>query len=46
MPVAGAKDWLLIAITGALLTLFGIWCVVGKIPTITTGRGVILRPGS
>ena len=44
MPVAGAKDWLLIVVAGALLILVGVWCVVGRVPTIATGRGVILRP--
>jgi HlyD family secretion protein len=44
MPVAGAKDWLLIVVAGTLLVLVGIWCVVGRVPTIATGRGVILRP--
>ncbi len=44
MPVAGAKEWLLIAVTGALLLMFGIWSFVGQVPTIATGRGVILRP--
>ena len=39
MPVAGAKDWLLIAVAGALLVFFGVWCVVGRVPTIATGRG-------
>jgi HlyD family secretion protein len=44
MPVAGAKDWLLIVVAGALLILVGVWCVLGRVPTIATGRGVILRP--
>ena len=44
MPVTGAKDWLLMAAAGALLAIFGIWCVAGRVPTIATGRGVILRP--
>lgn len=44
MPVAGAKDWLLIVVAGALFVLVGVWCVVGRVPTIATGRGVILRP--
>jgi HlyD family secretion protein len=44
MPVAGAKDWLLIVVAGALLVLFGVWCVAGSVPTIATGRGIILRP--
>ena len=44
MPVAGAKDWLLMATAGALLILFAAWCVAGKVPTIVTGRGVIVRP--
>jgi HlyD family secretion protein len=44
MPVAGAKDWLLIVVAGILLALVAVWCVVGRVPTIATGRGVILRP--
>ena len=44
MPVAGAKDWLLIVVAGTLLVLVGVWCVLGRVPTIATGRGVILRP--
>ncbi len=44
MPVAGAKDWLVIVVAGALLALVGVWCFVGRVPTIATGRGVILRP--
>lgn len=44
MPVAGAKDWVLIAVTATLLLLFGLWCVVGSVPTIATGRGLILYP--
>src|SRR3984885_10945124 len=44
MPVAGAKDWLLMATVLVLLVLFGIWSVAGEVPTIVTGRGVILRP--
>jgi HlyD family secretion protein len=44
MPVAGAKDWLLIVVAGVLLALLGVWCVTGRVPTIASGRGVILRP--
>jgi HlyD family secretion protein len=44
MPVAGAKDWLLIVVAGTLFVLVGVWCVVGRVPTIATGRGVILQP--
>jgi HlyD family secretion protein len=44
MPVVSPKDWLLVATAAALLALFGIWCMVGRVPTILTGRGVILRP--
>jgi HlyD family secretion protein len=44
MPVAGPKDWLMMAVAVTLLVLFGIWCVAGQVPTIVTGRGVILRP--
>src|SRR5580658_8624144 len=44
MPVAGAKDWLLMATAGAMLGLFGVWSFAGRVPTIATGRGVILRP--
>jgi HlyD family secretion protein len=44
MPVVRARDWLLVATAAALLVLFGIWSIVGRIPTIVTGRGVILRP--
>jgi HlyD family secretion protein len=45
MPVAGAKDWLMIAVAGALLALFGVWCFAGSIPTLVNGRGIIVRPG-
>src|ERR1700691_3430163 len=44
MPVAGPKDWFMMAVAVTLLVLFGIWCVAGQVPTIVTGRGVILRP--
>lgn len=44
MPVAGAKDWLLIVVAFSLLLLFGVWCLAGSVPTIATGRGIILRP--
>jgi HlyD family secretion protein len=44
MPVAGAKDWLMIAAAAALLVLFGAWALLGRIPTIANGRGVILLP--
>jgi HlyD family secretion protein len=44
MPVAAPMDWLLIAVTGVLLSLFAAWCLFGRVPTIATGRGVILRP--
>ncbi len=44
MPVAGARDWLLMTTAAALLLIAGIWCIVGRIPTIATGRGVIVRP--
>ncbi len=44
MPVARAKDWLLLATAGALLLAAGVWSVFGQVPTIATGRGVILRP--
>jgi HlyD family secretion protein len=44
MPVARASDWLLIAVTGVLLGLLVLWSIVGRVPTIVTGRGVILRP--
>ena len=44
MPVTRAKDWLLIVVTGALLSLLVIWSIVGRVPTLVAGRGVILRP--
>jgi HlyD family secretion protein len=44
MPVASALDWLMIAVVGALLIGVGVWAVVGRVPTIASGRGVILRP--
>jgi hypothetical protein len=43
MPVAGAKDWLLMATALVLLGLFGVWCVAGRVPTVVNGRGVIVR---
>src|SRR5439155_16163701 len=43
-PATGAKDWLLIVVTGLLLGLFALWSIVGRVPTIVAGRGVILRP--
>jgi len=44
MPVIGAKDWLMLATVGALLIVFCIWAVVGRVPVVASGRGVILRP--
>ncbi len=44
MPVAGAMDWLLIAVTGLLLVFVVIWSIAGRVPTVAAGRGVILRP--
>lgn len=44
MPVAGALDWLLIAVTGFLLACVVVWSIIGRVPTIAAGRGVILRP--
>ena len=44
MPVAGALDWLVIAVTGFLLVCAVVWSVVGRVPTIANGRGLILRP--
>jgi HlyD family secretion protein len=44
MPVADAKDWLILVVLGALLALVLVWSVVGSVPTIAAGRGVILRP--
>jgi HlyD family secretion protein len=44
MPVIGAKDWLMIATVGALLVLFSVWAVLGRVPVVASGRGVILRP--
>src|ERR1700722_3050994 len=44
MPVADAKDWLILVVLGALMALVVVWSVVGSVPTIAAGRGVILRP--
>ena len=44
MPVAGALDWLVIAVTGFLLACVVAWSIVGRVPTIAAGRGIILRP--
>src|SRR5438105_3983707 len=44
MPVTGTKDWLLIVVIGVLLLLVVIWSMIGTVPTIVTGRGVIVRP--
>jgi len=44
MPVAAAKDWLIIAATGVLFALAVIWSIVGRVPTMAAGRGVIIRP--
>jgi hypothetical protein len=43
MPVAAAKDWLLMGTALVLLVLFGVWCVVSRVPTVVSGRGVIVR---
>lgn len=44
MPVTGASDWLLIAVAGALIAIAAVWSMVGRVPTVVNGRGVILRP--
>lgn len=44
LPAARGRDWLLIVVTGALLGLFVVWSIVGRVPTIVSGRGVIIRP--
>lgn len=44
MPVIGAKDWLMIATVAALLVLFCVWSILGRVPIVASGRGVILRP--
>src|SRR3954451_8541800 len=44
MPVARPKDWLLILVAAVTLLLFVIWSFLGHIPTIVSGRGLILRP--
>ena len=44
MPLTGSKDWVLIVVTGALLSLAVLWSFVGRVPTIVAGRGIILRP--
>src|SRR6185369_13614676 len=44
MPVARAGDWLIIVVTGALIGLLVVWSIVGTVPTVVNGRGVILRP--
>ena len=44
MPVARASDWLLIAVAVALIAMAAVWSVVGRVPTVVNGRGVILRP--
>jgi HlyD family secretion protein len=44
MPVARAGDWLIIVVTGALIALLVAWSIVGTVPTVVNGRGVILRP--
>jgi HlyD family secretion protein len=44
MPVAGGKEWLMIAALGALLALVVLWSILGRVPTIAAGRGVIVRP--
>ena len=44
MPVTGSKDWLLIVVASALVSLVVVWSFVGRVPTIVAGRGVILRP--
>ena len=44
MPVAGALDWLVIAVTGFLLACVVVWSIVGRVPIVAAGRGIILRP--
>jgi HlyD family secretion protein len=44
MPVTRSVDWLLIAVTGALIAMVAIWSVAGRVPTVVNGRGIILRP--
>ena len=44
MPVTRSADWLLIAVTGALIAMVAVWSVAGRVPTVVNGRGIILRP--
>lgn len=44
MPVAHAKEWLLLAVTGCVLLLFVLWSFAGQVPTTVSGRGLLLRP--
>jgi HlyD family secretion protein len=44
MPVARGMEWLIIVTTGLLVACVAAWSVVGRVPTLATGRGVILRP--
>jgi len=44
MPVTRGLDWVLIAVTGGLIAMAAIWSVVGRVPTVVNGRGIILRP--
>ncbi len=44
MPVTRSLDWLLIAVAGVLLAFVVVWSVIGTVPTVVNGRGIILRP--
>jgi HlyD family secretion protein len=44
IPAVRRKDWLSLTVTGVLIALGSAWCVAGTVPTVVSGRGVLLRP--
>ena len=44
VPAVRRRDWLPVLVTGVLLLLAVLWSVAGSVPTVVSGRGLLLRP--
>ncbi len=44
VPAVHRRDWMPVLVTGVLFGLALVWAFAGSVPTVVSGRGVLLKP--
>jgi HlyD family secretion protein len=44
VPAVHLREWMAVAVTGTLFGLLLAWSFIGSVPTVVTGRGILILP--